>query len=399
MATSQATTDQFLHGIEFISVDTGARPITTPRMNTVYIVGTAPKADKDAFPINKPVLIPGREADLVKLGLEGTLPTALKFLFKASVKQAPFVIVSRVEEGKDDNETMANFIGGIDDKTGEYTGVKTALTAEQETGVKPRILIAPGHSHNKPVVDALEGACDQLRAINWVDAPCGDGTTYKDAINYRKKFNNRRTNIVYPDVSVYDETAKKYITLPASIMAAGAECMTNYYDSSSMTSISAIQGLTKPVTFEEGNRNTITNLLNENGVTTFINQSGWKLYGNQNASDDSLWKYRAHVRLDDSIAEAIVHAHLWAKDRQIKRTYTDDVLRSLNNYLEYLSSSAVDAIAGGRAWLDPEVNQTVRTVNNGEITFDFDYGRYGYAEHISFRRFLNNNYVSEVLFK
>jgi len=395
MPTTQQTTDQFLHGIEFIGIDTGARIIQTPRMNTIFVVGTAPDADASAFPMNKNTLIPARESDLAQLGTTGTLPTILKFLFKMGLFM---VIVCRVKEGADDNETMANIIGGTNDETGEYEGIKNALIAENDTKVKPRILIAPYFSHNKPVVDAIEQVCDHLRAINWVDAPSGTTDKYTDAITYRENFGNRRTNVIYPAVTVYDEDAKDYIEIPASILAAAAEAVTNYYDSSSMTKISPIQGITKPITFEEGNRNTITNLLNENGVSTFINQLGWRLYGNQNSSDDQLWKYRGHVRLDDAIAEAIVHAHVWAKDRQIKRTYTDDVLRGLNNYLEYLSSPAVEAIAGGRAWLDPEVNDINQMVDNGRVYFDFDYGRYGYAEHVIFRRFLNNGYVEEVLF-
>lgn len=396
MATTQATTDQFLHGIEFVGVDTGARVINTRRMNTVHITGTAPGADADVFPVNKNVLIPGQESMLASLGQTGTLVVALKFLFKMGA--APFVVVNRVDEGADDNETMANIIGGTDNDTGDYQGIKRALIAEQETKVKPRIMLAPYYSHNKPVVDALEQACDQLRAICWVDAPNAETDTYADAISYCDLFFNRRTNVVYPWVSVYDEDAKDYINIPASILAAGAEAMTNYYDSSSMTVLSPVQGLTNPITFEEGNRNTLANLLNEKGVSTIIFQKGFRLYGNQGCSADQLWKYRAHVRLDDSIAEAIMHAHLWAKDRRITRTYTDDVLRGINNYLDYLASPAVGAIAGGRAWLDPEVNRIDQMVDNGRVYFDFDYGRFGIAEHIVFRRFLNNGYVEEVLF-
>ena len=397
MPTTQRTTDQFLHGIEFLGIDSGARLIQTRRMNTIYVVGTAPDADATAFPINKNKLIPGIESQIVKLGTTGTLPTILKFLFKMG-DFAPFVVVNRIEEGADDNETMANIIGGTHDETGDYEGMKRALISEQETKVKPRIIIAPYFSHNKPVVDAMEEVCNKLRAINWTDAPSELTTTYADAITYREQFGDRRTNVIYPKNTVYDEDAKDYIDIPASILAAGAEAMTNYYDSSSMTKIKPLQGLTEPIPFEEGNRNTVTNLLNEHGVTTFIHQLGWRLYGNQNASDDQLWKYRGHVRLDDAIAEAIVHAHTWAKDRRITRTYTDDVVRGLNNYLDYLASPAVDAIAGGRAWLDPEVNDIDQMVDNGRVYFDFEYGRYGYAEHIIFRRFLNNSYVEEVLF-
>lgn len=398
MATTQQTTDQYIHGIQFIGVDTGGRTVQTRRMNTIWVGGTAPEADNSVFESGKNTLIPGIESMVASLGQKGTLPKIVKNLFEVHKKYAPFVVVYIAPEGEDDAQTMANIIGGIDNDTGEFTGIKRALIAEQETQVKPRILIAPYFSQNKPVADALNHASNQLRGICYIDAPNGENDKYQDAIEYRKQFGDRRINPIYPWPRVYDVDEKDYIEIPGSILAAGAEAMTNYYDSSSMTILDPIQGLSKPVTFEEGNPNTITNLLNEHGVTTFIQQKGWRLYGLQTASDDPIWKYRPHVRLDDSVSEAIIHAHVWAKDRQIKRTYTEEVLRSLNTYLQYLASPAVEAIAGGVSWLDPEINDVDRMVNNGEVYFDFDYGRFGYAEKLKFRRHLNNGYVKEVLF-
>lgn len=389
------STDQFLHGIEFIDGVVGARVTATPRFNTIHITGTAPSADTDVFPVNKNTLIAGVASKIADLGSSGTLPIAIKYLYKLGF---PFVIVNRVNEGASDEETMANIIGGVDSETGQYLGIKRAMIAEQETTVKPRILIAPYFSHNKPVADALVAAADVVKGVVWADSPSGETDSYIDAIDYRKQFGSKRLNTAYPSTVVFDEAQAKHIEIPASIAAAVAESGTNYYESSSMTEISFIQDLVKPVTFEEGNRNTIANLLNENGVTTFINQLGRRLYGNQGASDDPIWKYRAHVRLDDAISEAIVHSHTWAKDRNITRTYTDDVTRGINTYLEYLAGPNVNAIAGGSAWVDPELNDVDQMVNNGKVVFDFDYGRYGIAEHIQFRRSLNNGYVEEVLF-
>lgn len=398
MATTQQTTDQFIHGIQFIGVDTGGRTVQTRRMNTIWMIGTAPKADNDVFKKGKNTLIPGIESMIASLGDEGTLPIAARQLFKVHKKYAPFVVVYIAKEGENEEETLANIVGGVNSDSGDFEGIKRALIAEQDTKVKPRVLIAPYFSQNKPVADALNQVSNQLRGVCYIDAPNGETDKYEDAIEYRNQFGDRRINPIYPWPVVYDTVEQGYIEIPGSILAAGAEGMTNYYDSSSMTILDPIQGLTKPVTFEEGNPNTITNLLNEHGVTTFIQQKGWRLYGLQGASDDPVWKYRPHVRTDDAIAEAIIHAHTWAKDRQIKRTYTDEVLRSLNTYLQYLGSPAVEAIAGGVAWLDPEVNDVDRIVDNGEIYFDFDYGRFGYAEKLKFRRHLNNGYVKEVLF-
>lgn len=336
--------DQFLHGIEYQEVNTGSRTVTTTRMNTIYVCGTAPGADADTFPLNKNVLIPGTASMIAALGTTGTLAMTMKVIDNEN-DSLPIVIVCRVEEGADDNETMANIIGGIDADTGEYTGIKRAVLAEQDTTLKPRIMIAPYFSHNKPVMDALITAAEGVRAIVWGDAVNEATSKYTDAISYMGQFASRRANIVYPWSTVFDTDVADYIDVPSSILAAVAEAQTNYYESSSMTVLNTVQGIAKPVTFSEGNPNTIANLLNEAGVTTFIQQKGWRLYGNRTGSADATWRYRAHVRLDDSIAEALILAHLWAKDRNITRTYTDEVLRVITSYLDYLASSAVGAIA------------------------------------------------------
>ena len=73
--------DIFLHGIQNVTVDDGARPITTVRSSTIGIIGTAPDADPLLFPLNRPVLIAGSRTLAAKLGVEGTLPQAIDSIF------------------------------------------------------------------------------------------------------------------------------------------------------------------------------------------------------------------------------------------------------------------------------------------------------------------------------
>lgn len=153
--------DQFLHGVEVIDIDTGARVITTVRASIIGIVGTAPDADAAAFPLNTPVLIAGslREAallDMVGSG-EGTLPSAVDTILDQT---GAMIVVVRVEEGETDNETLANVLGGVDANTGQYEGVHAFLAAESILGFAPRILIAPNFTHTRTTggVITLTGA-------------------------------------------------------------------------------------------------------------------------------------------------------------------------------------------------------------------------------------------------
>ena len=73
--------DLFLHGIQNVTVDDGARPITTVRSSTIGLIGSAPDADPLTFPLNTPVLIAGSRTLAAKLGETGTLPQALDSIF------------------------------------------------------------------------------------------------------------------------------------------------------------------------------------------------------------------------------------------------------------------------------------------------------------------------------
>ena len=149
--------ETFLHGVEVLQIDDGKRPITTVRSSVIGLIGTAPDADASAFPLDTPVLIAGNRLEAAKLDtvgdLAGTLPDAIDAIFDQA---GAVVVVIRVEEGADAQETMANILGGINAGTGAYEGVQAFLAAESELGYAPRILCAPGFTSQRPSgVDAI----------------------------------------------------------------------------------------------------------------------------------------------------------------------------------------------------------------------------------------------------
>lgn len=138
-------TTTFLHGVEVLQIDTGARPIQTVRSSVIGLIGTAPDADATAFPLNTPVLI-SRRSELAGLGANGTLPGAMDLIYDQA---GAVVVVVRIAEGADDRATITNVVGGINGTTGAYEGVHAFLAAENAVGFAPRILIAPGFSHQR----------------------------------------------------------------------------------------------------------------------------------------------------------------------------------------------------------------------------------------------------------
>lgn len=397
--------DKFLHGVEVIEIDDGPRTIRTVRSSVIGIVGTAPDADESAFPINKPVLIAGNRREAAKLDTTGngagTLPNALDAIFD---QIGAVVIVIRVEEGADANATLTNIVGGVDANTGDYEGVQALLGCKSVLGFTPRILCAPGYTHQQeedgenpgtffknPVVAELEGLAPRLRAVILVDGP---NTNDADAIGMMNDLGGR-CYMVDPWVKVFRNGV--YTNEPPSARVAGLIAKIDndkgFWWSPSNQEIMGISGTARPVDFTLGDANCRANLLNEKNVSTIINEGGYRLWGNRTGNIDPKWAFLSVRRTADMINESLLQAHLWAVDRNITKTYFEDVVEGVNNYLRSLKNKG--AILGGECWADPELN-SVDQLAAGKVYFDFDFTPPAPAEHITFQSRMVNDYFEEV---
>lgn len=383
----------FLHGVEIVQLTNGVRPIQTVRSSVIGLVGTAPEADATAFPLNTPVLVAGNRTEAAKLGTTGTLPDAIDGIFDQA---GAMVVVIRVEQGADDAATITNVIGGTD-VSGARLGVHALLDAESVAKVQPKILIAPGFTSDANVTSEMVGIAEQMRAVIIADGP--STLNYADAITFRSQFGSERVFIVDPAVKVWDSANNQEATAPASDRVAGVIVKSDnergFWWSPSNRPINGIVGTYRPVDFTLGDPNTHANLLNGNEVATIIQKDGYRLWGNRTCSSDPLWAFLAHVRTNDMILESLLRAHMWAVDRNITKTYVEDVTEGVNAYLAKLTAEG--AISGGKCWANPELNTQV-TMDAGEVYFDFDYGRYGVAERVTFRAAVNNDYTVEAVF-
>ncbi len=400
--------ETFLHGVEVVEIDNGPRPIQTVRSSVIGLIGTAPSADATKFPLNTPVLIAGSRLeatglDTIGTGL-GTLPDAIDAIFDQA---GAVVVVVRVEAGLDAAATRTNIIGGVDALTGAYTGVQAFLAAETAVGVAPRILCAPGFTGERPedtlvpgtylanpVVAELLGIADRLRAVIIADGP---DTNDAEAITYAGDFGNKRVYLVDPGVKRLDSTGAIVVD-PASARVAGmiakSDAERGFWWSPSNREMYGIIGTTRAVDFALGDANARANLLNEAKVATIIRQNGFRLWGNRTLSMDAKWAFLSVVRTADMINESLLRAHLWAVDRNITKTYLEDVVEGVSGYLAHLT--AVGAILGGKCWADPDLN-TPTALAAGKVYFDFDFTPPTPAEHVTFRSRLVNDYFEEVI--
>ena len=384
--------EQFLHGVEVVEIDGGTRPIKTMKSSVIGLIGTSVKG-----PMNEPTLIIGSRKEAVDIfgAKDGvhTIPDALDAIFDQA---GAMVVVIRVERAVDANgdydeaQTKSNVIGNGD----AFSGVHGFSSAQSTVHVTPRILVAPGFSHNMEVVSELEGIANKIKAVILADGP---NTTDADAITYRGNFGSDRIFIVDPSVKVFDTVTNDYIAQPASPRVAGLiSKMDNekgFWWSPSNQIITGIAGTWRPVDYAHGNPNSKANLLNENEVTTIIHQDGYRLWGNRTTSSDPKFAFLSVRRTADMIQESLLRAHLWAVDRNITRFYAEDVKEGVNAYLRNLKAKG--AILGGECYLDPELN-TPENIASGKIYFDFDFTPPYPAEHVTFRSHLVNDYIEEI---
>lgn len=178
----------YLHGAEVMQIDSGPRPIETVRTAPVGIIGTAPDADPDVFPLDQPVLIPGMQSMLADLGVNGTIPKALARVFHYA---GAMVSVTRVAESNDIDTQLSNIVGSA----GTYTGLHSLLRAEAEHGVKPKLIMMPGFTAQRPgslanpAVTTAIGIAEKLKAMVYASAPAD---TDAHAVAWQADFSSKR---------------------------------------------------------------------------------------------------------------------------------------------------------------------------------------------------------------
>ena len=402
--------EQFLHGVEVIELNDGARPIQTVKSSVIGLIGTAPQG-----PVNTPTLILGSRAKAVEIfganddaNKDYTIPKALDGIFDQAGAMVVVINVAdpsnpaHLTTGSLDpaNITSADVVGGVDETTGGYKGVHALLAANSDLGVTPRILISPGFTHDmpsgnaNPVVSELLGIAENLRAVIIADLP---NTNDTDAIDYVGDFGSARVYGVYPWVKVLDSLGA-IVEEPSSARVAGlivkSDNERGFWWSPSNLVINGIVGISKPIDFVLGDVNSKANYLNENNIATIIQESGFRLWGNRTLSADHKWAFLQARRTADMINDSLLKAHLWAVDRNITKTYIEDVLEGVNNYLRHLKS--IGAIIGGTAFADPELN-TPDQIAQGKVSFDFDFTPPYPAEHITFRSKMSDQYLEEII--
>ncbi len=358
----------FLHGVEFITLTEGYRPIQVARSSIVGLVGTAPQGTP-----NTPILVKslkegwetfvGSTTDLTGY----TIPQALKDIFAQGNNVAMVVVINvynpDVHMGGVTDVTETDIVGGVDGTTGKKSGIEALLDAEAVTGYKPKVLIAPGFGDASTVRDALIAKADALRAIAVLEV--AQGTLPAGATADANTIGSDRAILLYPYLSEGGNLK------PPSPAYAGVISRTDnelgFWYSPSNKLIYGFDGLEIPIDFGLSNPNSTANTLNEGQVCTFVAYQGWRTWGNYTCASDSQFKFITTRRIMDMIADTIELNILSFIDRPITKAFLEDLQDFENAYLNTLKGRG--ALVDAKCYILPE-NNPPEQIANGQIVVD-----------------------------
>jgi phage tail sheath protein FI len=306
-----------IFGIGITRNDNEPRPAVKSDMSVVGLVGTAPDALDDVFPIDTPVLLFSDDAaKLTALGNTGTLPDAIAGIndqlgeFQVAAR---VVVVRVVDSGGNEDALMANVVGSQAAQSGIYALTK----AGPMLGVIPRLIGVPGFTHQQedtslanPVCAALPAVLDKLLAHAVVDGPA---TSLQDFTDWRETLNSQRIIPLETAVKVGVTAEEK----PGSPRVLGIAVRRDHekggspFYSWANQPVRGIVGPSRAVDFSltdgacEGQSILAQNggiiVRGEMGVESAIGNGGFTYIGTDNAGEDDLWRFYNVTRGRDYI--------------------------------------------------------------------------------------------------
>ncbi len=342
----------------------------------------------EPFPLNEPVLITNIYTAIGQAGAGGTLRRSLQ----AIVDEGKTVVVMvRVEEGQDEQETSANVIGTVDQLTGKKTGIQAFTAAETKFGVKPRIFGAPDLD-TQAVTAALAGIAQQLRGF--VYAHAHGCATKEEARMYRENFGQREVMIIWPNWQAFDVDAEETLPLPAVAKALGHRARLDqeigWHKTLSNMPVNGVTGITQDLSWDLQDPNTDAGYLNEADVTTLIRKEGFRFWGSRTCSADPLFAFESYTRTAQVLADTIAEAHFWAIDKPMHPSLVRDIIEGVNAKFRELIRRGY--ILGGSAWFDAEIN-TPEVLKSGKLYIDYDYTPVPPLENLMFQQRITDRYL------
>jgi phage tail sheath protein FI len=377
------------HGARVEEVAGAAYAMPTVSTATIGLIATAKDADAKTFPLDTPVLLTNPKAALGKAGVSGTLASSLRAI--ADLVSCPTVVV-RVAEGESHDATTSNVIGTVN-AAGRYTGLQALLTAEASTGVRPRILGAPGLD-TQPVAIALSQVAKKLKAFAY--ASCDQAKTLADAKTYRDGFSARELMLIWPHFTAWDNVTNSEVQAQTIAMAMGLRAKldqtTGWHRTLSNIPFDGPLGISADVYFDYLSEGTDADLLNEAGITTLIKHNGFRFWGSRTC-DKTDFVFEPYTRTAQVIADTVGQGVFEYTDKPMHASLIIDIIDTINAKLRSLTNQGY--LLGGRAWFDPSLNDTA-DMKAGALAISYDYTPVPPLENLKLRQTFTDVYLANL---
>lgn len=377
-----------MHGITITEVSEVARTLATVATAVIGIVATAPAAQAEVFPLDRPVLVVDLAAAIGAAGADGTLAKSLRAI--ADQASAP-VIVVRVAPGANAGATDAAVIGST--VNGLKTGMQALLAAEGQLGLRPRILGCPGLD-TQAVTAALVVVAQRLRAMAYA---AGRGADTAAAIAYRAQFGARELMLLWPDFVAFDTVANANGTSWATARALGLRAKIDqeqgFHKTLSNVPVEGVVGLTKDIGFDIQDAGSEASLLNAKEVTTLVRSpAGYRFWGSRTTAADSVFAFESSVRTAQVIADTIAGGMMWAIDKPLRPSLVKDIVETINGKLREMVTAG--QLIGAKAWFDAAKN-TPATLSAGKVTIDYDFTPVPPLENLLLNQRITDSYFAD----
>lgn len=370
------------HGIFITETAQGARPIVEVATAVIGLVATGPDADADLFPLDTPVLIGDIRAAIAVAGETGTLPAALAAIYDQC---SPILIVVRVAETVDPEDQDDAVIGTI--AGGAYTGIQALLAAEGATGVRPRILGAPGLD-SAPVFGALGIAAQKLNGMAY--GYCTGATSVSEALVYAEDFALREQMLFWPGTSAENGPADLIARVLG--MRARIDETVGWHKTISNVVVNGITGLATPVFFDLQDASTDAGLLNDGPITTVIRKDGYRFWGNRTRAADPMYAFESAVRTAQVLRDSIANGLLWAVDQPLTAGLVKSMLETIN--ADFALKVAQGRLIGGRAWFDQDLNPA-SSLAAGKLALNWEFTPCAPMEELNGTQLITDVYYAD----
>lgn len=379
----------FLHGVETIELQTGPVPVFEVKSAVIGLVGTAPLGEPGVLH-----LVRTYEAAETLFGLAtGTLRLALRAIF--------------------DHVNVTVLVINVYDATVHTTGIASVTAANVVSaiplfehafatfGFHPKLLIAPGWSHQTGVGAALVSTAAKCRGLAIVDLAAD--LTPEAAVTAKGAYAADNVAVCYPQVQVFDTATDAVIGDWLSGRAAGLIAATDksegYHVSPSNHVLQGVVGVERVLSYMPADEDSELNYVNSQGILSVLywHGSGFRLFGNRTAAFPAStapltfipWRRVASI-IEESIeyySMQWLDKPMFTRPEDARFGLLDRVQESINDFLR--AKMADQVLVAARCYIRLDDN-TTSDLAAGHLTYTYELTPPPPAERITHRAVIDS---------